>query len=266
MEINVSNIFNTAIILESRTIEKYLIEEQEKSGHSPEVFFGLLLSHIKQISIEKKIENLNGKVLELTYDLKIFDEEVAPTLSDLSREYNRRKKTEKLEEAKAKATNYELFDEIVNRLWEQSILRSENAPISEVKQPKKQNPPPPPLENIFNKMSIKKVRAIFIPLVETKNRKGEYWMNRKDFEIFIRRSFLGESLAKPNINFNETEKGCIIKLFFVFYTESKKEREITSRLKKPYIELLEQAFNTDAFFNLHKQNFSSRAKCDWMVG
>jgi hypothetical protein len=124
MEINVSNIFNTAIILESRTIKKYLIEEQEKSGHSPEVFFGLLLSHIKQISIEKKIENLNGKVLELTYDLKIFDEEVAPTLSDFRRDYNRRKKTEKLEEAKAKATNYKLFDEIVNRLLEKDSLIS----------------------------------------------------------------------------------------------------------------------------------------------
>lgn len=124
MGIDASIIFNTAINLNSGTIEKYLIEEQKKSSFSPQVFFDLLLSHTKKISISKEIEYLNGKVLELTYDLKNFDEEVAPTLSDLSREYNRTKKTKKLEEAKAKATNYELFHEIVNRQLEQDSLIS----------------------------------------------------------------------------------------------------------------------------------------------
>jgi len=127
MGINASEIFNTAINLNNGTIKKYLIEEQKNSIYSPQVFFGLLLSHTKKISISKEIEYLKGRVLELTYELKIFDLEDAPTLSNWNREYIRTKKTKKLEEAKAKATNYELFDEIVNRLLEQDFLISDTS-------------------------------------------------------------------------------------------------------------------------------------------
>ena len=124
MEINASKIFKTAIELDSRTIKKYLIEEQEKSGYSPEVFFGLLLSHIKQISITKKIGYLKGIVEDLTDELTIFNSQVAPTLSRWDREYSLTRITEKLEVAKSKAINYELFYEIVNRLLEQDSLIS----------------------------------------------------------------------------------------------------------------------------------------------
>jgi hypothetical protein len=260
MEINVSNIFNTAIILESRTIKKYLIEEQKKSGHSPEVFFGLLLSHIKQISIEKKIENLNGKVLELTYDLKIFDEEVAPTLSDLSREYNRRKKTEKLEEAKAKATNYELFDEIVNRLSKQSISGSEANPNSDSSEGGQEVP----LENEFNRMPIDQVALFFIPLIETENSAGEKWMTPESFDIFLRRSFGKEkSLQKPEIKLGKGTKGAIIELFYKFYSHCIDKNHSSKREKEPYVKLLMDAFDTGVFDNLDNDSFNGKAKWGW---
>jgi hypothetical protein len=247
MEHTISKILETAIRINSQIIEAYLIEEQENSGYSAQVFFGMLKDEIQWV--RKKYRTKSEK-----YEwIKEFDD-ILPVIekNDLGNFFS---------DFDSRIEQFELVSTIVNDFFNQWLPKSENTPFIK----KKQNPPSPTLENSFNKMSIKEVRAIFMPLVETKNKNGEYWMNKKDFDVFIRRSFTGESLAKPNINFNETEKGCIIKLFYAFYTESKKKREITSRLKKRYIELLEDAFNTEVFLNLHSANFCSRAKCDWLI-
>jgi len=261
MGIDASIIFNTAIIQDSRTIEKYLIEEQKKSNNSPQVFFGLLLSHTKKISISKEIEYLKGRVLELTYELKIFDLEDAPTLSNLSREYNRTKKTKKLEEAKSKAINYELFNEIVNRLWEQSISGSEvnpNADDSNVEDEEV------PLENKFNGMSMKQVRSFFMPLVTKKNRGGKHWMTEDDFEIFLKTSFLKIDLTKPKINIGKSDKGAIKKLFFLFYEECLNESFSENNSKDRFVTLLKNAFNTPLFDDLTNDTFQKRdSKYEW---
>jgi hypothetical protein len=244
MGIDASLIFNTAINLNNGTIKKYLIEEQKNSKYSPQVFFGLLLSHTKKISISKEIEYLNGKVLELTYDLKIFDEEVAPTLSDLSREYNRTKKTKKLEEAKAKVTNYKLFDEIVNRL-------------------SKQSESPTPLENKFNTLDIEEVIKHFKPLT-TKKVKNEPWMTDKDFDIFIRRSFCKEKdLSKPKIKIFNGKKYAVVTLFYKFYELCYGENITENNKKEPFLILLKEAFETTAFDNVIRSNFKVKHKYPW---
>lgn len=263
MGIDASIIFNTAINLNSGTIKKYLIEEQKKSSFSPQVFFDLLLSHTKKISISKEIEYLNGKVLELTYDLKIFDEEVAPTLSDLNREYNRTKKTKKLEEAKAKATNYELFDEIVNHLLEQSISGSGANPNADSID-EGQDGEKPPFENNFNRMPIDQVRLFFTPLLETENNSGKKWMAPESFDIFLRRSFVKEkSLQRPEINLGKGTKGAIVKLFYQFYSHCIEKNHSSKREKKPYVNLLMDAFNTGIFDNLNDDSFNGKADWDW---
>jgi len=262
MEINASKIFNTAINLNSGTIKKYLIEEQKKSSFSPQVFFDLLLSHTKKISISKEIEYLNGKVLELTYDLKIFDEEVAPTLSDLNREYNRTKKTKKLEEAKAKAINHELFYEIVNRLFEQSISgtgakpnpddRKEEVIEEEVS-----------LVSKFNGMAMEQVRAFFMPLVTKKNKDGKQWMTEEDFEIFMKRTFLEIDLPKPKINVGHGNKYAVVSLFYKFYDFCDSENFTENNKKEPYLSLLKNAFNTTTFNDVELSNFKVKSKYSW---
>jgi hypothetical protein len=260
MGIDASLIFNTAINLNNGTIEKYLIEEQKNSNYSPQVFFGLLLSHTKKISISKEIEYLNGKVLELTYDLKIFDEEVAPTLSDLSREYNRTKKTKKLEESKAKATNYKLFDEIVNRLSKQSISDSIANPDADSIEKSQEVP----LKNEFNRMPIDQVAIFFTPLIETENSSGEKWMTPESFDIFLRRSFgKEESLQKPEINLGKGTKGAIIKLFYKFYSHCINKNYSSKREKEPYVKLIMDAFDTGVFDNLDNDSFNGKAEWEW---
>jgi len=260
MGINASEIFNTAIIQDSRTIEKYLIEEQIKSNNSPQVFFGLLLSHTKKISISKEIEYLKARVLELTYELKIFDLEDAPTLSNLSREYNRTKKTKKLEEAKSKAINYELFNEIVNRLWEQSISGSEAKPNPDNSEEEV------PLINKFNTMPIEQVRSFFEPLVKTKNRDGQFWMTQENFEIFLRRSFLEEELPKPQIKIGRAGKGAVMKLFFEYYEFCITELISENNSKDRFIPLLKNAFKTELFDNLTNNSFQKRdSKHNWRM-
>jgi hypothetical protein len=267
MGIDASIIFNTAINLNSGTIEKYLIEEQKKSSFSPQVFFELLLSHTKRMSISKEIEHLKGRVLELTYELKIFDLEDAPTLSNLSREYNRSKKTKKLEEAKSKAINYELFNEIVNRLREQSISTSEGSPISDSGQPKKVNHlEENPLVNRFNSMPIEQVRSFFEPLIKTKNRDMEFWMTEENFDIFLRRSFGKEEFPKPQIKIGRAGKGAVMKLFFEFYEECLIESISENNSKAMFIPLLRDAFDTDIYNNLKETSFQKRdSKHNWRM-
>lgn len=261
MEINASKIFKTAIELDNRIIEKYLIDEQKKSSLSPQVFFGLLLSHIKQISISKEIEYLKGRVLELTYELKIFDLEDAPTLSSLSREYNRTKKTKKLEEAKSKTINYELFNEIVNRLWEQSISDTKVKPNPDESNIEDEDVP---LENKFNTMPMVQVRSFFMLLVTKKNKDGIHWMTEEDFEIFLKRSFGEIELPKPKINIGKAGKCAIKKLFFLFYEECLIESISENNSKDRFIPLLKNAFENNPFDDLTNNSFQKRdSKYEW---
>lgn len=260
MEINASKIFKTAIELDSRTIKKYLIEEQEKSGYSPEVFFGLLLSHTKQISITKKIGYLKGIVEDLTDELTIFNSQVAPTLSRWDREYSLTRITEKLEVAKSKAINYELFYEIVNRLLEQSISGTEVNPNPDSIEEGQEVP----LIYPFNRMPKDQVRLFFTPLIEIENNKGDKWMSPESFEIFLRRSFNEEiSLQRPEINLGKGAKGAIIKLFYEFYSHCIEKNHSSKREKKPYVNLLKNAFNTGIFDNLDDDSFNGKAQWDW---
>lgn len=261
MEINASKIFKTAIELDSRTIKKYLIEEQEKSGYSPEVFFGLLLSHTKQISITKKIGYLKGIVEDLTDELTIFNSQVAPTLSRWDREYSLTRITEKLEVAKSKAINYELFYEIVNRLLEQSISGSEAKPNPDNIEEEEVS-----LIKKFNTMPIEQVRSFFEPLIKTKNRDGQFWMTQENFEIFLRRSFLEEELPKPQINIGRAGKGAVMKLFFEYYEFCITELISENNSKDRFIPLLKNAFKTELFDDLTNNSFQKRdSKHNWRM-
>jgi hypothetical protein len=259
MEPNTSKILKVAIELDELLIEKYLIEQQKKSTDSPQIFYGKLKSKIKEINEENPRamkwlfhEDLGGWFEEMGLINRNIEKEGILTASGPGRFL------EHLEELYGK---FVLLSEKINQLFDSHTFESTHTTIYEPLQPIQGQK----LVNKFNAMPIEEVSIIFSPLINTKNKANQYWMTRKDFDIFLKRSFGKEDLAKPKINFSATEKGCIIKLFHFFYTKSKAKREITSILIKPYKELLAEAFETEVFFNLHNQNFSSRARCDWMI-
>lgn len=122
-------------------------------------------------------------------------------------------------------------------------------------------------ENKFNSMPIEEVREHFRPLTEKKNRisGGEIWMAKEDFEIFLRRSFGGETnLPKPKINIGSKGKYAVVKLFHSFYEKTLDHPYNGPREKDPVFNLLKDAFKTSIFDNERKDNFKSdKSKYPW---
>ncbi|MDN3205642.1 hypothetical protein [Algoriphagus sediminis] len=120
------------------------------------------------------------------------------------------------------------------------------------------------LKNHFNTLPMSMVIEHFRPLKELKNLNGDVWMSEKDFDVFIRRSFSGESnLDKPKIKLGSKGKYAVVKLFHKFYEKSlNADVEQNNRTEK-FIELLQDAFQTSNFDKI-SHNFKARkSKYDW---
>lgn len=113
------------------------------------------------------------------------------------------------------------------------------------------------LKNRFNSLPMKDVIDFFSVLLEKENNCRETWMTEPEFNTFIRRSFAEEDLEKPNINLGTTGKMAIVKLFWLFYNRCQRSDLQENRSKVPFLELLEDAFDTDMFIKLRSDNFKS---------
>jgi hypothetical protein len=296
MKKDITEIINTALELDKDQIGLYFEFEQKESGQNPKLFLGFLKNEIKKQRKEFYIDysrindedyaasiinsysgnDING-FQKRACGLYILEEVIKKQLYLLRKTNENSSDILWIPEQDFILIDFSTFIEdddsddlkslekiSESRLKEDLKINdtiTDNKKIG-VQGQGKQNPV---FENKFNKMPIEEVQRIFTPLIESRNRANQYWMTRKNFDIFLRRSFCKEELNKPIINFSSSEKGCIIKLFYEFYKKSKKHPKITSILKKPYVELLENAFDTTDFFNLHNNNFCDRANCDWMI-
>lgn len=120
-------------------------------------------------------------------------------------------------------------------------------------------------ENKFNQMPMDVVRQHFRPLIEKKNPKKKVWMTNEDFDIFLRRSFGGETdLPKPKITLCYGAKYALVKLFYQFYDKCQAEDYNQNRNKDPFLNLLKEAFSTKEFDDLDTSNFKdSNSKYEW---
>lgn len=248
----ISEIIIKSIGIKSSLVEKYLIETQKKSGYGPDVFFELIQ---QEIQILKKNYNPLIPIRERMRGNDYLNPEWhGKTLIRIGEEYDLLfRQLSSLDEA---------LEQLLTKIQDQEIIDSESVDTRNIIQKVGTSNK---LVNKFNAMSIAEVESIFKPLVFQKNKAKQYWMTQKDFDIFLRRSFGMENFEKPKINFGKTEKGCVIKLFHIFYQKSVSKSEITCSLKGPYVALLENAFATNDFYNLNHNNFSSRASCHWII-
>jgi len=127
----------------------------------------------------------------------------------------------------------------------------------------------PPVEDIkkkFNKMPIEEVRNHFKLLIEKENPRKTIWMTEGDFEIFMKRSFGGQTeLPKPEINIGGTGKYAVVKLFYQFYSKSTDHPYNGNRKKDPFVKLLKDAFVNSDFDDLTNDNFKGdkNKKYEW---
>jgi hypothetical protein len=126
-------------------------------------------------------------------------------------------------------------------------------------------PPDENIKNQFNTMLIEEVRKHFKPLIEIKKPNGEMWMTEGDFEIFMKRSFGGQTeLPKPKINIGGTGKYAVVKLFYQFYSKSTDHPHNGNRKKDPFVKLLKDAFVNSDFNDLTNDNFKGdKHKHEW---
>jgi hypothetical protein len=128
----------------------------------------------------------------------------------------------------------------------------------------------PPAENIekkFNKMPIEEVRKHLKLLIQKENPTiKKIWMTEGDFEIFMKRSFGGQTeLSKPKINIGSTGKYAVVKLFYQFYSKSTDHPYNGDRKKDPFVKLLKDAFENSDFDDLTNDNFKGdKHKYEWV--
>jgi hypothetical protein len=146
----------------------------------------------------------------------------------------------------------------VNKLLDRKLLEAEK---------KSKTDQETEIKNTFNSMPIEEVREHFRPLTEKKNRisGGEIWMTKEDFEIFLRRSFGGESnLPKPKIKIGSKGKYAVVKLFHSFYEKTLDHPYNGPREIDPVFNLLKNAFETSIYDNERKDNFKNdKSKYSW---
>ena len=151
------------------------------------------------------------------------------------------------------------------KLYELRILQKEFLKKAKKAQSSKEKKEPEnneeEIKNTFNSMPIEQVREHFRPLTYKKNKVlgGEIWMTEKDFDTFIKRSFEGKKLEKPNIKLGSRGKGAVVKLFHQFYSKAF-NGDFEMRGKEKYLELLKDSFDTSIFENVIISNFKSDEK------
>jgi hypothetical protein len=117
--------------------------------------------------------------------------------------------------------------------------------------------------NVFCKsMPIKKALEHFKALTTVLNKHKRPFLTEEQFELFIRRAFIGEDLPKQIIDYGNREKLFIVKRFYQFYDLSWKEYENTSQCTEKYIRLLTDNFEGWKFENI-AQNFGNKVNREW---
>jgi hypothetical protein len=282
MKKDIPEIINTALELDNNLLGEYFVLHQKESCLKPELFFGMLMAELK--TQRKKLVwqgfDLDG-FMRLASQFNILEEFLNNQLI-LVRETNENSSgtiwtpseglTSKdlppyIEAVESDCTNSDhlKFLEKISEGLLKEDLKIDDA-ITGTKNPDVQDKDSqkPVFENKINRMPIDQVRIFFTPLIETKNKNGDNWMEPEAFEIFIRRSFAKEeSLSKPDINLGKGTKGAIIELFYQFYRHCVDKNHISRRDKKPFVKLLRDAFNTGIFNNLDDDSFNDKAKWGW---
>jgi hypothetical protein len=119
------------------------------------------------------------------------------------------------------------------------------------------------IKNNFNGAPIEEVRNHFIKLTVLTNNLKQNWMSSDDFELFLKRSFMGMVLPKPKINLGTRGKYAVVNLFYQFYQKSQSEDWNKSSSKDKFIDLLKNAFDTLKFDDMTNDNFKNKSKFDW---
>jgi hypothetical protein len=302
MKKEIPEIIDTALELDNSLLKEFFELHQKESGFKPEMFFELVWVKIREK--RKKINTDFSRIDEEKYPYSIIDSYQVADLAgrmrlaarlifledflkkqlDLLRQFKfnidlinpiltpDEGLTSKVVPPIIKADKLDFNDsddlkslEKISEGLLKEDLKIDDA-ITGTKNPDVQDKDSqkPVFENKINRMPIDQVRIFFTPLIETKNKNGDNWMEPEAFEIFIRRSFLEEtSLSKPEINLGKGTKGAIVKLFYKFYWHCIGENHTSRREKKPYVKLLRNAFNTGIFDNLNDDSFTEKAIWDW---
>lgn len=228
----------------------FLNREKKKGNYSKKAFLIKLeeaLNHFKQAL---EIESKNARFTNV--------EDFGFPINALNRYEPLRPFSSKFSGHISKAVLNDLGKIITFYKFEQTVKRVNKLFDEKLGQFQEQEEEPRDFENKFNSMPIEEVREHFRPLTEKENKVsgGEIWMTKEDFEIFLRRSFGGESnLPKPKINIGNTGKYAIVKLFHSFYEKTLDHPYNGPRGKDPVLNLLKEAFNTSIFENERNDNF-----------
>ena len=125
MESSISDIIKTAIELDERQIENYLIEQQEKSKDSPQIFYEKLKSKIKEINQE----NPNAMKWLFHEDLGGWFEDMGLINRNIYKEgiALQSGQVRFLEHLEKLISKFEIMSNIVNNLIEQVSLISDSS-------------------------------------------------------------------------------------------------------------------------------------------
>jgi predicted house-cleaning noncanonical NTP pyrophosphatase (MazG superfamily) len=297
---DIQKIINSALKLDKNHLKEYFALHQKESGLKPELFFEFVLGEIKEK--KKNINTDFSRIHEEKYHYSIINshqvDELASRMKfiaglivledflksqlDSLRRRNKNSSGPILTPDEGLTSKVlppfigsdKLDDNYSNNLKSLEKISEnhfkEGPKIKNTKTDTKnsdvqgQGTQTPIIEYPFNRMPIDQVRLFFTPLIETENNEGNRWMSPESFEIFLRRSFEKESsLLKPDINLGKGTKGAIIKLFYEFYDHCVDKNYSSKRNKKPYVNLLRDAFNTGIFNNLDDDSFNDKAKWGW---
>ena len=219
MKKEIPEIINTALELDNNLLKEFFKLHQTESGLKPELFFGMLMAELK---IKRK------KIIWQGFDLTGY---------------------------MRLASQFNILEDFLNKQLIFFQGTDENS-SGTIWTPESDCKDSDVAEKFFNTMPLEMAISHFSPLMVEKNKSGVVWMEKHDFDLFIKRSICKQShLPKPKINIGYGGKYAIIKLFHNFYSKSLKNYYSVDRKKDLYVELLKDAFDIPVFNNLSNDDF-----------
>ena len=237
MKKEIPEIINTALELDNNLLKEFFELHQKESGLKPEFFFGLLKVEIKER--RKKLNIDFSRIDDEDYQYKIINSYQGNDYTGYLR----------------LASGLYILEEFINKQLIFFQGTDENS-SGTIWTPESDCKDSDVAENFFNTMPLEMAISHFSPLMVEKNKSGVVWMEKHDFDLFIKRSICKQShLPKPKINIGYGGKYAIIKLFHNFYSKSLKNDYSVDRKKDLYVELLKDAFDIPVFNNLSNDDF-----------
>ena len=101
--------------------------------------------------------------------------------------------------------------------------------------------------NNFNEMPLTEVKEHFMQLKTLKGKNGKPYLKEEELNKFLKIAFKEYNKESPptekiKIEYNDGEKGNIIKIFYSFFDKSKIAYEPTQNVKEKYVKLLTDYF------------------------